>query len=197
MEQQETRPLTIEDSADPKTNAFYHRCETLGQSKAYAVCLHLIRQREKGPLGELYSECCTAIRKTNCPAIAMRDREIAAGKPLYFIGRLSQELVKISDEATLLISGMGRRAGPQKPHSDTAAAPAQHSYAPKHQSPVSDGIDQTSYADVLNSVIKEKAAEAKKEVAANPVSEKPSSSESPLQMARRIMQQAQQRKEQQ
>jgi hypothetical protein len=82
-------PLPLALSGDSKRNAFYHRCHVHGQERSYAACVARIE-------GRLFDsiECSDAIKKTDCPAQILRDKELTAGHTIYFVERsLVQEFI--------------------------------------------------------------------------------------------------------
>lgn len=87
MQEQPIRPFT--QSADGRANAYFHRCVRVGHCRPYAACLSLVSAAESGPLSSNYSDCSTAIRGRECPALAMREEERLAGRAIYFAERLS------------------------------------------------------------------------------------------------------------
>lgn len=74
--------IPIAASADPRRNAYYHRCHVHDQERAYAACLARIEGRlQDSP------ECDAAIAKTDCPAQLLRAQEETKGQAIYFVER--------------------------------------------------------------------------------------------------------------
>jgi hypothetical protein len=202
---------SVEDSANSKTNAYYHHCEYVGCARAYAACLHMIRTRESGKLPAMFSDCDNAIKRGNCQAVPMRDRELTQGKALYFIPRASPELVRVSNESITLIGRIGGVVSsaidmiPGAPRGDKGKVPCELKVAAvKGREKVGDiELDATSYADALSAAAGALAEKTVPVVApARPVqniNQAPrvtapmvaQQGETPLQMARRLMQQNQ------
>lgn len=68
-------------------NAFYHWCNEMEQSRNYGVCAHLLNAFKEGRLKaevEERGDCAYAMARGRCPAIAMREQELEAGKALYY-----------------------------------------------------------------------------------------------------------------
>lgn len=93
------------------TNAYYlDFCNFGGHRPSYAACLSrigLFHANEE--IGVNCAECSVAISRRSCPALAMREEELEAGRALYYINRA--KLQKTNDE-NLVISGgkMNREA---------------------------------------------------------------------------------------
>lgn len=80
--------IPIQESANGKTNAYYHLCNAVGCKRAYALCLHLIEQQKAGTINsDLYGDCDGYIAKKTCPAIKMSQEELIKGQAIYFIPR--------------------------------------------------------------------------------------------------------------
>lgn len=78
----------VEKSESPQ-NAFYLKgCNHVQQSPSYAACLSKIKQSKEGTLPTLFSACGAAISSTLCPAIDMRQRELAEGRAMFFVNRV-------------------------------------------------------------------------------------------------------------
>ena len=160
----EIRP--IEDSANGKTNAYSHCCMSVGHFRNYAVCLHLIKERENGRLSTMYSDCSVSIGKKNCPALSMRKAEVAAGHAIYF-----QERVKNLGSAFMDIA-------------DTVMNKITKVIAPKEaKSPVTNKSiqpDMGGYADAINNSLKKTEVEPPKPI-------KAVEGESLMELAKRMM----------
>lgn len=76
-----TEPIAA--SADGARNAFYLRCQIVGQNRPYAGCI----ARCNGGTN-LDADCTSAIKGMNCPAQGMRKDEELQGRALYFIERV-------------------------------------------------------------------------------------------------------------
>lgn len=74
--------LQPDASACGKTNAYYHRCTVVGQTRPYAACLARCDKRLRND-----EQCNDAIRIEMCPAQRMRREELAKGQAIYFTKR--------------------------------------------------------------------------------------------------------------
>ncbi|WP_354734634.1 hypothetical protein [Acinetobacter nosocomialis] len=80
-------PLDVELSKSG-TNAYYcDFCPHTGNRPNYAACLNRIERVQKGDDKEMEVVCTVAIHRHHCEALEMREREIEAGKALYYINR--------------------------------------------------------------------------------------------------------------
>lgn len=79
----------VEASATGK-NAYMHACDIVQQRVPFAACCIRIQDRKAGRLSKELATCSAAIGKRECPAMAMRQRELDAGKAIYFIDRQKQ-----------------------------------------------------------------------------------------------------------
>jgi hypothetical protein len=75
------------------TNAYYlEYCGMGGHRPAYAACLNRVSAVKNGAsLGANCTECSSAINVRSCPAIALREEELEAGRALYYINRAKQQ----------------------------------------------------------------------------------------------------------
>lgn len=75
------------------TNAYYlEYCNMGGHRPAYAACLSRINAVKNGAnLGMNCTECSSAINIRSCPAIALREEELEAGRALYYVNRAKQQ----------------------------------------------------------------------------------------------------------
>ena len=166
----EIRP--IEDSANGKTNAFSHCCMLVGHFRSYATCLHLIKERESGRLDVLYSDCSASIGKKSCPAISMRQEEVAAGHALYFQERIKNLGNAFLDVASDLLNSA------VKPFKEI-----------KVKSPVTivDEMqpDMGGYSDAINNALKNGVVPV--ELAKVPELPKAKEGESLIELAKRMM----------
>lgn len=67
-------------------NAFYHHCRVTEQRRNFAACMNIllaIRDKRINE-GSDYGGCVNAVKNGNCPAVAMRKEEIAAGHAIYY-----------------------------------------------------------------------------------------------------------------
>lgn len=89
----EVYPATVSAGGN---NAYYLTgCELVGHRPSYCVCLNKIKAYERDrTLRGL--QCESEIRDKVCPAIKMRDQELAAGKALFFVNRT--KLMAFNDE---------------------------------------------------------------------------------------------------
>lgn len=70
------------------TNAYYcDFCPHTGNRPNYAACLKRIHNVQEGNEREVDAVCVVAIHRHHCEAAEMREREIEAGKALYYIDR--------------------------------------------------------------------------------------------------------------
>lgn len=163
------KTISVEASLDGKRNAFHHRCNAVGHSRPYAVCLNLCAKRKKGALSTSYSECSAIIGKKECPALRMRKEEIAAGYAIYFIERItvSQGFVERAKEFVGRVVSAVVPAAPAKPNPVTL----------KKSSSIIDRIDDTNYTKVITTAVKP----------ADVPKVEPKQGESLLEMARRLM----------
>ena len=99
--------IPITASLDGKRNAFTHACKHTQQSRHYASCLHIASPDSKKSehFKTLYSDCITAVDKGLCPAVDMRNKEIEAGKALYFKERVRHIGQKLIDAAFTAMGG--------------------------------------------------------------------------------------------
>lgn len=75
------------------TNSYYlEYCNMGGHRPAYAACLNRINAVKSGAsLGMNCTECSSAISIRSCPAIALREEELEAGRALYYVNRAKQQ----------------------------------------------------------------------------------------------------------
>lgn len=69
-------------SADARRNAYYYPCDIVGQRRSFAVCIAKVEKRVCND-----EVCSGAIKRKQCPAIAMREEEVLKGKAIYFTQR--------------------------------------------------------------------------------------------------------------
>lgn len=81
----EQPPYPVEASGWGR-NSFYHYCENHGWRTNFAVCVTLLDHHANKKTSDLgtYSKCLSCISNGSCPAIKMRQEEIAAGQALYY-----------------------------------------------------------------------------------------------------------------
>jgi hypothetical protein len=160
----------ITSSADGKRNSYSFHCLHIGQSMSYAACLwrQEVLGAPKVKTPEDWAGCDQARRCGTCPALTMRNEEIAAGKSIYFEARDAWR--RAASQVRQWV-GPSRLATAVKAVSDFVSPPPK-----KKEADMLDAIgDMGSFADVVT--------EAAKPVAPIPVA---IAGESPLQMARRI-----------
>lgn len=171
---------TLADSANGKLNAYSHYCTHVMHSKAYATCLHLIDQRKKGRLSILYADCSVAIGRKTCPAISMRKQEETAKHALFFRERVRHLGESFVEKASSLFNKI---TTPSNAKTTKSPVTVKDSFQP----------DKGGYSDAINNALKSgakvevKKEEPKKEV--TPVA--PIAGESLIEMAKRMMAQAQ------
>lgn len=146
--------IPITASPDGRRNAFTHGCKHVGQTRHYASCLHISNpDSEKSEYFQtLYSDCIQAVRKGLCPAVDMRNKEIEAGKALYFKERVVYMGQKLIDAA---VDVFGFSRSPATVENATMKVMKNRpSKTVKDKSPVSskkaDEVDMGTYADALN-----------------------------------------------
>lgn len=82
---QKINTLPIEMSASG-SNAYYCEfCNFGGHRPAYSACLGRINS--EGKISSNYSDCKVAIQRRHCPALEMREEELAAGHAIYYTDR--------------------------------------------------------------------------------------------------------------
>ena len=73
-------------------NTAFVSCAVYNASRHYAVCLRIITRKEEGSPHTWEPDCNRAIACRECPALAMRDEEEAAGHALYYTPRDTSHL---------------------------------------------------------------------------------------------------------
>ena len=68
------------DESNGPNNAYYFKCERVGLYQSYRICLMM---NELGA-AKAFATCREHIVCGECPAIAMRKEELAAGEAIYF-----------------------------------------------------------------------------------------------------------------
>lgn len=155
---------TLADCASGKLNAQTLHCTGHSRSMSYAACLARLKANDnkERDLPADWSECAQHRRSGNCNASKMRDEEIGACKPLYFVKRGVTDLVQAAVKWV---------SSPKK-----SAAPSRGSSALDH-------LPKVDYAAAINAAAAQPAIRP-------PSSIQPAMQalpgESPLQMARRI-----------
>lgn len=106
----------VEKSAGGSNAYCMKACVVVGYQPAYCICVNKIQAMQRDDTLRGLEECESAIRHGACPAVAMREEELKAGKAIYYINRV--KLQKFNDaqadmEADLLRRKMGieRKAG--------------------------------------------------------------------------------------
>jgi hypothetical protein len=172
---------TLADSASGKLNAQTLHCTGHSRSMSYAACLARLKANEnKEPdLPADWSECAQHRRSGNCNASKMRDEELTACKPLYFVKRGAVETFMAL--AHKVASGWKKGELPL-----IAARPA------AGKSSYLDHIAKTDYAAAITAAAIQKPIQAATTppvmAVAKPIQPAIQAlpGESPLQMARRI-----------
>lgn len=80
-------------------NKYCHYCDVTTSNALYAICLNTVDAIVERDMDLKWDDCVHAIKSGECPAMAMRKEEEAAGKALYFTPwifkeELPKELVK-------------------------------------------------------------------------------------------------------
>lgn len=74
--------IAVEKSAGG-INRYCHYCNVNCKQTLYSICLHTIDYVNRGGTTN-FDRCEQAIKTNHCPAQAMREQELNAGKALYF-----------------------------------------------------------------------------------------------------------------
>lgn len=178
----------VTSSTDGRRNSYTVACEITSQSMNYAACLWRlgVMASPKTRIPPDWDVCANARKCNTCPAVAMRDEEMLAGKSIYFVDRT---IVRRSPNA----GSWGASKMPAQTYSSASVSKASAPTAPTAPARKIDMLEAAgktgSYADAITEAIKT-AAEAPKPVVATvtkaPPVFVPKAGESPLQMARRI-----------
>lgn len=139
------------EASESKDNAYYvPGCTHAQHRPPYAACLCRIAERKHGRLEER-PECSAAIGRKDCPAQAMRSKELEAGKALFFVSRseLNEQMRQQAEESGQRIAEMvalGRDWAPsarrKKPAAKSPAA-----------APATAPAGGSTYADAINAAI--------------------------------------------
>ena len=159
--------VTMDKSADGKTNAFIFGCKPTEQSMHYAACLHRVSAIKAGdPIPKDWSTCESQVRHCSCPALSMRQEEELAGKSLFYRAR---------DVVQSMAAAASRWF---MPGIDIDKV---HKQRPKRSTSALDALDDVgTYADALNAP---ELAAAPKPRPVIPIAQV---GETPLQIARRL-----------
>ena len=145
--------VSVDMSADPKENAFYHYCAKVGHFKAYAICCHLMTERKEGRLDSKYEDCSVAISQKTCPAIAKRKLEMDKGRAMYFVPR-SENQRKIMAKEESYVKMTAER---------TVAVQSKRDRAERAGSPVvaTRGFEATGYAEAISLAVRDAVENSK------------------------------------
>ncbi|WP_429236564.1 hypothetical protein [Aeromonas salmonicida] len=110
MEPVTTEILPVDASRSGK-NTVYHHCGQLERRASYGVCLFTLECFDKGKLRS-DSDCYQPISSGSCSAIALKAREIEAGRALFFKERAIPVVVHTEEPAVVI-------TGPTKPESES------------------------------------------------------------------------------
>jgi len=157
-------------------NAYYHNCNHVQHSKAYAACLHINARYKDGSLDkELYNDCATAIRREGCPAVRMRKEEIEKGEALYYKPRKDAKIpiVKI-DKSSLSYAKGWNQVGGKSDNLPANKPPTNQIVKPKAEKKEGLQARNVDYSEVINKTIKEQKS---------PEEEKSSKQTKPLTLA--------------
>lgn len=75
-------------------NTEYVKCEFRARQQNYAICLNTLKAFNEGRRKE-GDVCCSEIKKKICPALKMREEELAAGHTLYYTPRVKVEVAPV------------------------------------------------------------------------------------------------------
>jgi hypothetical protein len=147
------------------TNTYTVQCAVVGWRPGYAVCAHKIMAYERDRGLKSYPDCERGIRNKECPAIAMRAEEAAAGKALYYVDRvlLREEMDKHLDEMQARMSPSRPRTKPVSAFSAAAASRSKpietpRAPEPKKSSSIVPDVIEDGYAAAINAAIRESSA---------------------------------------
>ncbi len=172
MEPVTTDILPVDASRSGK-NTVYHHCGQLERRSSYAVCLFTLQQFERGKL-RADSECHQPLSKGLCSALALRAREVEAGRALFFKERVIPVVVQ-DEEPVQIITGptkpesesymrgwnaAGRLFGGSKPAAKPSPSPAPKPVV-KTASERLFGVKESSLADAVSSAAHEAVLGAK------------------------------------
>jgi len=146
-EPKEKPPYPLEASSWG-TNSFWHRCDHTEQSRNFSLCVMVMSMVQDGKKCRPgYEDCWKAVEQGSCPAIAMRQEEVAAGQSLYYLPRLKvkavEPLTKRSRPATF--SSMMKQTSEPAPDPKPAVKKPQ-------------GIVSLDMSEVVNDLMKEEVA---------------------------------------
>ncbi|MGU5794286.1 hypothetical protein ACV1DW_15755 [Aeromonas hydrophila] len=110
MEPVTTEILPVDASRSGK-NTVYHHCGQLERRAAYGVCLFTLECFDKGKL-RTDSDCYQPISSGSCSAMALKAREIEAGRALFFKERVIPVVAQTEEPAVTI-------TGPTKPESES------------------------------------------------------------------------------
>lgn len=77
-------------------NTVYVPCEFRARQQNYAICLNVIKGYDEKRRKE-DDICCSEIKKKICPALKMREEELAAGHTLYYVPRIKVTVAPIDE----------------------------------------------------------------------------------------------------
>jgi len=180
-------------------NAFYvSDCDTVGHRPSYCICVNKIQAFERTGKLDDYTGCGIPISNRTCVALAMRNREIAAGHTLYFIHREKLKAFNDARNASVVIPAKGEVSKKkramiypdyvQKQMSSSEEVPVESVSLDK--SSVIYSVDTGSYAEAISAAVH---AEPLKPTTESPTEKVvvtgvvPIPGETLLEMARRMM----------
>lgn len=172
MEPVTTDILPVNASRSGK-NTVYHHCGQLERRASYGVCLFTLECFDNGKLRS-DSDCYQPISSGSCSAIALKAREIEAGRALFFKERVIPVVVQDEEPVQVI-------TGPTKPESESymrgwnaagrlfggSRSPAKPSLAPppkpapKTASERLFGVKESSLADAVSNAAHEAVLGAK------------------------------------
>ena len=192
VEEIKVKSLSIEASKSPD-NRHVHWCESFGQRRMYAACLHTIGVIENiaDCEGTIKQDCAREIQAGRCCAENLREAEFGAGKAIFFKAKEPSTVsveYQVDKYSKSYMRGFNQPTGKIKPIAlppeykgakPGVAKPTQVAKSILKQKPKSDEFENIDYGKMVIDM----AAEARVEPQRKDVETK---KESPLDIAKRI-----------
>lgn len=197
------------------SNAYHHGCDVTGHRAGYCVCVNKLLAYEAGRR-DFLEECVRGIQYGTCPAKIMRKREVEAGMAIYYVDRAKLSAARDAVwDARAADRAKRQDVARYQPHTSTSGKKAVGSVAttpiaapaPKKPQETLAGvaIDKTGFAEVLTAAAMSgellgvptptptptPVPSVPKQTVNQPPKMQAQAGETPLQMARRLMQQQQ------
>ena len=148
-------------------------CDIVGYQPGYCICVNKIQAYERDGTLRGLDDCENAIKSRTCPAVPMREKELAAGHALYYVNRKKLQAFNeevAAEEARLLremLATSDKGASKHRVNKQATAHLGARSEIPTIPRPsvpktvvenkraLTETVDTTSYADAINSALKE------------------------------------------